>query len=324
MSAMLFMQLKIAMVVLLLGIGGHYCVWTALGGHQEEQIDAGRSAANPFLAATQTPPQPQATPPVALYRLHGTVRIEETDEPIAGAKLLVRFGDFPDLERRIERLVESGADGQFSTQLPAGPFQIRPTQLPAGYRWVVSEPPRVQSNSLGPDEPAIQQDFQVREGTTWALQFTRGPERRPSSGFVSGDSGTRWEEIEAQADLKGAMHLTLPREEREVALLVQESSSSSAELDTGYFYVRLKWAANFRPDKVKRFGPSNQMPRGLQLIDANEKSAFLSALDRQIEPLIENGRLLIHVAMPDRGPQDYGGLTGQVVDDKDRPIAGRG
>ena len=62
--------------------------------------------------------------------------------------------------------------------------------------------------------------------------------------------------------------------------------------------------------------------RGFRLIDANEKSATLQAA-ALIEPVNANGRLVIHLAVPDRDSKDFGALTGQVLDDNDRPIAGR-
>jgi hypothetical protein len=82
----------------------------------------------------------------------------------------------------------------------------------------------------------------------------------------------------------------------------------------------LKWEGSFRPDEVKETSPVVR-GNGFRLIDANEKYATLMT-SAPIEPSIENGKLVIQVAMPDRDTQDFGAVTGQVLDENDRPIPG--
>ena len=206
--------------------------------------------------------------------------------------------------------------------LPPVLFEIRVAEPPSGYYWVAGGPRSLEALSIGPDEPLIHQDFRVRKGTIWTFQFTRGPQRQPCAGFVSGESKILWEAFAAHADDTGRLQLPLPAEEREVALAVRESSGESAELDTGSLYLRLKWDLGFRPNEVKQIALEDQVGPAFHLIGDNNNTASLTSPGSQIEPVIDNGRLVIRVMMPVRGALDLGAVTGQVLDDRDRPVPG--
>ena len=89
-------------------------------------------------------------PPAIPYRLIGTVRVEGTGEPVAGAKLRIHVGDVFDSQGPNQRLVESGADGAFAVDLPAGPFQVSHAVAPIGYYWAESRPGTMESLLAGP------------------------------------------------------------------------------------------------------------------------------------------------------------------------------
>ena len=265
------------------------------------------------------------------YRLSGTVRVDGTGEPVAGAKLQIHLGDPFDFMGPDQRLVMSGADGLFTADLPAGPFQISLAEPPIGYYWVSSGPGSMEALSVGPDEPVIHREYLARKGTIWAFQLTRGAERKPFPGFVYGHSslGNRLrdprnrlrESFEAQADDTGRLHLALPSEVADVILNVRESSRSSSRLDTGSLFLRLQSEPSFRPDELQRISPLEGTFRGFRLTDSHERSAILQAAD-SIEPLNDNGKLVIAAAIPARDSKDFGAVRGQVLDDKGRPIAG--
>ena len=91
--------------------------------------------------------QAKVSPAVSTYRLTGTVRIDGTGQPIAGAKLYVHTTD--DLfssGSKIQRLAESGVDGRFAVDLAAGTFQstsLSPRAAITGWqevhdRWTLS------------------------------------------------------------------------------------------------------------------------------------------------------------------------------------------
>ena len=210
----------------------------------------------------------------------------------------------------------------FAVDLPAGPIQVQLAEPPPATTGFQSRPGSVDSLAVGPLEPVVHREYRVRKGTIWDFQLTRGPERKPFPGFVSGNSTRLQGMFQAHADEAGQTHMALPSDAHDVVLYVRESSWESSQLETGYLFLRLKWESNFRPDELQRISPLEGKVRGFRLIDANEKSATLHAA-APIEPVNDNGRLVIRVAVPERDSKDFGAVTGQVLDDKGRPIAGR-
>ena len=324
-NSMLLNQLKVATVLILLGIGGRYCAWNAVAGLIDDkgQADPAPVLGKPPAAARAPASKLHTIPPAGKYRLTGTVRVEETGEPVAGAKLQLHLGDISDYQSPTQRLIESGSDGLFAVDLPAGPVQVEIAEPPIGYYWVRRGPGWMDSFVLGPDEPAIHREYRVRKGTVWEFQFTRGAERKPAPGFVSGDDfRPRGEWFEAQADHAGRLHLALPSEGGHILLHVRESSISSHQLDTGFLSLGLKWEPNVRPAELKEISLVEHRGHGFRLIDVTEKSSATLMTSAPIEPFIENGGLVIRVAMPNRDAQDFGAVTGQVLDDMNRPIPG--
>ncbi|HEX3449551.1 MAG TPA: carboxypeptidase regulatory-like domain-containing protein, partial [Isosphaeraceae bacterium] len=244
-----------------------------------------------------------------------------TGEPVAGAKLQVHAGDIFEFPNPDHRIVESGADGLFAVDLPAGPIQVQLAEPPPGYYWVPSRPGSVDSLAVGALEPVVHREYRVRKGTIWDFRLTRGPERKPFLGFVSGNSALLHEMFQAHSDEAGQTHMALPSDAHDVVLYVRESSWEPSQLETGYLFLRLKWESNFRPDELQQISPLEGKVRGFRLTDANEKWATLHAA-APIEPFNDNGRLLIRVAVPGRDSKDFGAVTGQVLDEKGRPIAG--
>lgn len=325
MNSMLLNQLKVATVILIIGVGVHYWAWNAVGGPSDDhaQAESVPTVGKAFKATSVTAPGSRTIAPAGLYRLTGSVRFEGTGEPIAGAKLNIRtMGDVFNSETHIERPTASGADGQFVVDLPAGVFWLRLAEPPIGYYCPGGNSRSSQPLTIGPDVPLIRRDFQVRKGIVWDFQFTRGQDRKPSTGSVSGGSRGMLDEFESQVDDTGRSFVTLPSPISDVRLNVRETSIKASALDTGGLFLGLSSDREFRPDQVEQITPSNRRIRGFDLIDANNNSASLTAGSRAIEPAIENGRLVIRVNLPDRGPQDFGAVTGLVLDDNDRPIAG--
>ncbi len=224
------------------------------------------------------------------------------------AKLQIHLGDFFDDAAPKPKLVETGPDGLFAVDVPAGPVQIWSMVPPAGYYWVSSNSERVESLFLGPDEPEIDVEYRVRRGTKWDFQFTRGVDRRPAPGFVQVRSNSK-ELCEAEADDRGQMHLTLPTEGRTIQMSIGESAPLSSQLDSGWLSLGLEWDSDFRPDAIQEVSPLEGKGRRFRLIDVNEKSATLNA-DVPIEPVNDNGKLVIHVAMPHRDAKDFGACDG--------------
>ena len=84
--------------------------------------------------------------------------------------------------------------------------------------------------------------------------------------------------------------------------------------------MNLEWEADFRPEEHEEISQLEGTDRRFRLIDADAKSAALQAPD-SIMPVMENGKLLIQVALPYRDSKDFAALIGQVLDDQVRPVA---
>ena len=183
----------------------------------------------------------------------GVVKLEGTGQPVAGAKLQVSIGFVMGAGSKSEKVVETGADGQFAVDLPAGNTRIR-LSPPPGY--LVS---RVQDFmedlDVRADQPVIRREYRVRRGTIWNFQFTRGSARTPFSGVVATVNSVPTvppARSQAQADDRGVAGLTLSIEGPTTEVAVLESPLTSSEIPTGMLRLRLEWDPGFRPDAWKR------------------------------------------------------------------------
>ena len=316
-NSMLLNKLKVVSALVLLAVGSSYCAWLGIAAAIDDSNrgDAASRQAVEKRAVASSKPQPEATSP---FRLTGTVTAEETGAPVAGAKLEILLGEIFGGPPPNEKIAETGADGRFTVDLPAGNARIWLRDPPAGYL-VSNIREAVVDVVVGPGQPVINREFRVRRGTIWNFQFSRGADPRPFPGFVSGINSP--EPFRAQADDRGRAQLTLPTEGRKVTLGVRESSPESTELHTGLLNVNLEWEPNFQPDELDEISLMAGNDRRFRLVDTDAKSAILQAPD-SIEPIKENGKLVIRVAAPSRDSQDFVALTGQVLDAQGRPIAG--
>ncbi len=245
------------------------------------------------------------------------MRVEGTGEPVDGAKLQIMLGDAGGGAVRNERVVVTGVDGRFSVELVPGNARLFLNEPPAGY-WVPTNQKFMESFVFGPDQPLIDREYHVRKGAIWNLRFTHGAEGIPHLGSIVGSNATGL--FSARADDEGRAGLTLPVEGGKVTLRVQEGEPL-APLNTGFLTLNLDWDPNFRPDELEEVIRLDGNDRRFRLIDADAKSATLQGPD-SIEPVKENGRLMIRVALPGRSEQDVSAIAGQVVDAGGRPIPG--
>jgi len=317
-------QSRFVVVLVLIGIGSGSCVWHTFAAVFS---DTGADQAGSGQAVGTTGGAPPGSPskaPATVARLTGTVKLDGTGQPIAGAKLQILSGFVMGLAmgKLGEKIVETGADGQFSADLPAGNTRVLLSDLPAGYL-VLSMQEAIEDLVVKPDQPVIHQEFRVRQGTVWNFQLTRGSDQRPFPGIVhanptvAGAAPSR-----AQADDRGRAGLTLPSEGRTATLGVRESAlPASGGLPTGVLQLGLEWEPGFQPGELEDISQVQGPDRRFRLIDANAKAAILRA-PAPIEPVKENGGLLIRVAIPYRDAKDFAALTGQVLEEQGRPLAG--
>jgi hypothetical protein len=132
MNSMLLNQLKVAPLLVLLAIGSSYGLWQAFAA--AEQPKAGGQATRIQSAAkpSDESSRPQSKSPTTVSRLTGVVKLDGTDQPIAGAKLQISVGFVMGAGSKSEKVVETGADGQLTVDLPAGNTRIFLSDLPPG------------------------------------------------------------------------------------------------------------------------------------------------------------------------------------------------
>ena len=323
-TSMLINQLKVAAVLLLLGIGSTYWTWHALAVAVDKKGHESLSQVDGRPPATVPSPVPKTTPvpPPAVYRLTGSVRLEGTGEPIARARLEVVPEDINIIRHSIGKVAETGADGGFAVDVPAGNIRVRVSDPPPGYLVAsIQEAPAILT--VGPDHPAINRDFRVRKGAIWTFRFARGSDQKPTSGYVAanGPGNRRGIQSRAQADEHGLARLTLPTEGGKISLAVSESAPWLNELQTGRLVMSLEWEPSFRPDELEEITRLAGKDRLFRLIDADGKAATLQVPDA-FEPTNDKGMLVIRVAIPYRDSKDFTVITGQVLDEQGRPVAG--
>jgi RNA polymerase sigma factor (sigma-70 family) len=319
-SSMLVNQLKVVTALVFVGVVGSLGIWQALaaalhdGAQAPARPDTGRKSLPPPVDATQ----PQAPAPGPLYRLRGVVRVEGTGEPVDGARLRIMLGDAGSGAVQNDQVAFTGVDGRFAVELvEPGNARLLFIEPPAGY-WVPTNQKFMESFVLGPDQPLIDREYHVRKGTIWSLRLTRGAEALPLGGFITGSNPIG--AFSARADNEGLVRLTLPTEGGKVTLRVQEGELL-APTNTGFLTLNLEWDPNFRPGELEEVVRLDGNDRRFRLTDADANSATLQGPD-SIEPVKENGRLVIRVALPGRSAQDVSAIAGQVIDADGRPIPG--
>ena len=319
---MLLRTLKVAAVVLLFGMGGCYSASRVLAGLV---VDRGKAVTGTVEAETSTAAQaaaakPPMNPPAGNFRFTASVQIDGTGEPVAGAKVRIQSDKRSGLQARPPLLVQTDADGRFVADLPAGIVSVEIVECPRGYYWVRKSPGFADSFAMGAEQE-IHREYLVRKGTTWDIHFTRGAEGKPAPGYVCGGNIEWTEQFEAFADERGQLHFTVPIDQRIVSLEVREFAHHPSRLSTGSIALVLAWEPDFQPAGAKEIVRAAHSS-GYHFIDVNTKSAEIRGKASSIQPVIENGALLIRVPLPDRDSEYFGAVTGQVLDENDRPLPG--
>jgi hypothetical protein len=268
-------------------------------------------------------------PRVPPYRMTGTVRVEGTGEPVAGARIDVYTRVSHDLHS-----ATTGPDGRFEVALPPGNSGAH-VFPPPGY--LKPEEGRFPDwFDLTPGSPVARRDYTVRRGTGWTFRVALGKADAParSAFFRAIYSGPA---IFAWADDAGEARLTLSPGDTKGDVIVAEVSDAP-----GAITIPLAWAAGFRPDAVKSVerreadyrlvdeagrvatlgGAKAFEPRAGRFgpIDGLEPQ-ILARLD-QIAPSVVDGKLTIGVILPEHDPKLVGDLAGRVVDEAGRPVEG--
>ena len=313
--AMTLMKVRIAAAVFLafgtIGLGG-MLLWTGLarGGGQEGVAPAIR-------AASDAPPKPQGEADTDnRFEMMGTVKVEGTGEPVAGARVQVIVGTSGGLHDRRETL--TGADGRYSLKLPEGNAQGSFLRPPDGY-WVPDPNSMFGLFAVGRDRPAYRKDYVVRRGTPWPFRLEAGAGRPIRTGVVGFYAlpGEFPLIFQSEADDRGIARVTLPVEGAKLTVSARPGLAATGRQSL----VKLEWDGGFRPDAVERVDPAEGTGRDrrVRMADREGRSATVTG---EVTPEVSAGKLVLVASFPEPEPQAYGLASGRVVDEGGRPIPG--
>jgi thiol-disulfide isomerase/thioredoxin/uncharacterized GH25 family protein len=252
------------------------------------------------------------------YRMMGRVQVAETGEPVQGATVKVAVGGHSSDSLDYEfRTAASDGDGNFVVNLPLGTARAWFLQPPPGY-WTSSSIARRAFN-VSPAMRMHRQDYTVRRGRVWTVGLTRGEDKVPvRAGFVLHNlvAGEAPSYFHTGVDEAGWAKVTLPEAAGRATMVMQ-----AGDVPGSKEHVSLEWEAGFLPDAIKNVDKSDQGgPNArFRLIDVTGRTATASG---PVEPLVTNGRLVLRVLFPGPDAKAFGALTGRIVDEGGRPVAG--
>jgi RNA polymerase sigma factor (sigma-70 family) len=258
---------------------------------------------------------PSAAKMESPFRMTGTVRVEGTGEPIAGARVQVDLGT-RDMSGDFREAV-TDANGRYSIPLPQGNARPLFFYPPPGY-WLPDPAKNSRFFAVTPEDPVYRKDYEVRRGTAWTFRLTRVPKREPvGAGFASsyhlpGDASLF---VSEKTDPNGEATVTLPDEAVKVTI-----SLSSKDREEGMVLVKLDKSHGFRPGAVEAVKRIDE--HGEPHFRITDEARGIARVSGPVEPSVERGRLVLTASLPEADPRSFGRITGSVIDRDGRPIAG--
>ena len=311
---MFLRRLKAAAVLLALGAGASSLTLHLLAAVQDDKEQR--------ISAPQVVPDQKsaAAKPKAAYRLTGSVRVEGTGQPIAGAKLqmiqLQKYPELSSLELQTGPIpwteTSTGTDGEFSFEALPGTGGVRLLFPPRGYLIAKPSSGFDLQFGFGPDNRVIRKDFLLRPGTVWKFRLSNTT-KSSSSYDVDWLRGSGY----AEFDGEGLAHQTLPSDGGKFSISIGKFQDDPY----GRLRMTLEAAAGFRPDSLQEISRDPNARCGFRMIDTAGRTATLQA-PGFLEAVNEQGKLVIRIDLPDLDHWDVGEIVGQVVDDGGRPIEG--
>ena len=314
-NSMLLNQMKVALALIGLGLGGSYFAWHAIAQPIDDKPGVAQAPGvvkKPAEEAKSKTPRPATI----AYALKGSVVVEGTNEGVPGATIQVMAGDSGAAHRGEIRTATSDADGRFSVDLTPGNARAWTLIAPLGY-WAPRGVEVIEEFAVSRGEPTHRKDYVVRRGTVWDFRIHLAGGAKPQRGSVFASNPSGFFRNGEDGSRPGIARLTLPTEGSKVTAYVSE------KLEDSSVALTLEWESGFRPDtlkSVKRLGGS---PASYRLEDEAGKSATISGPEKaRLEPKADGRNLVVDVSVPDPDPKELGELAGKVVDEAGKAIEG--
>jgi hypothetical protein len=171
---------------------------------------------------------------------------------------------------------------------------------------------------LSADSPTERRDFTIRRGAPWAFRVkSRG--NAVDTGVISSEDEVESGSGQAHTviDAQGRAVLGLPRPQGKVKLYAFVSRFNEQKAGG-----TLRWDDQFRPESVRTVERLDGEPPRYRVTDRNGRSALIQAAPGdEFKPEIEDGRLVIHVTLPEDPRETLPVVAGKVVDVDGKPIA---
>ena len=303
-------KLKVVAAALLpFVIGGGFWASRAASG-----TDA--KAADEPVRSISKPATPVEKGPHGKFQMVGTVRVEGTGEPVAGATVKVMIGDSGKDHRGAYRTAQSGEDGRYTVDLPPGHARawtlIRARRL-LGPRTT----PEASRSSSSPETSRSTARTTSSAVAPSGISGSPAPTERSRSRASSRPSDQATFLPTAFVDDTGRVRLTLPTEEGKVTV----SGGENAERPES---VQVTWSGSrdSAPTRVASVTNLGGSPVRYRLTDDNGKTATISATrraGRSPGSRAESSSSRSHCRSRTR--RRFGDLAGKVVDTSGKPIA---
>jgi len=251
----------------------------------------------------------------ARYQLTGRV-VDEEGRPAEGAVISVRTRD-QRLGKAVSKTARSGADGTYTLSLPPGHSDRLWVTPPPGCWPPAHGTLQLHGFALSAKSPTERRDFTFKRGAGWSF--------RVDSCGNSVDTGVICSEDEVESgsdrafaviDAQGRAVLGLPRQQGEVKLYALGGCFNQQKAGG-----TLRWDDQFRPDSVRTVERLDGEPSRYRATDRDGRSAIIEAAPGdQLKPEIEDGRLVIHVILPEDPRETLPVVVGKVVDGDGKPI----
>jgi len=242
----------------------------------------------------------------------GSVTVQGSGEPVAGAAIQVVVGRMEKVNRWATVVGQSNHKGQYSVEIPVGHARSVVPEFPPGY-WGEKA---FETFVTTADKPVFTKNYVVQRGSVWQFRILPSDGSRLVPSFRLNASRKRDDDSVwnmAQSDDHGAAQVTMPGSggEFKIGIYIQDQRFEDRAPAT------LTFEEGFRPDEGAEItaGPN---PGTFRITDKQGRSATLKGARATLESAV----VMIELDVQTRAPETLGRVTGLVVDENDRPVAG--